>query len=109
MTKGQIFAKYKHLSPEDQRTFDRWLRANAIVGSLLWAGLLAIALSGPHIQETASTPTSAQGFSFQELHGLAHLDNLPVDHIHDQALVFAAPESETRSTMLTEGKAAAAD
>lgn len=34
------------LSPEDQREFDRWLKANAIVGLIIAVGLLAMALAG---------------------------------------------------------------
>jgi hypothetical protein len=34
------------LSPQDQATFRRWLRLNAVVGAILAAGLLAMALVG---------------------------------------------------------------
>jgi hypothetical protein len=34
------------MSPEDQRTFDRWLRANTIVGLLFAAVLVAMAVAG---------------------------------------------------------------
>ena len=34
------------LSPEDQREFDRWLKANAILGLIIAVGLLAMALAG---------------------------------------------------------------
>jgi hypothetical protein len=33
-------------SPQDWREFDRWIKANAIVGSLLAAGLFAMAVAG---------------------------------------------------------------
>ena len=33
-------------SPQDWREFDRWIKANAIIGSLLAAGLLAMAVAG---------------------------------------------------------------
>ena len=33
-------------SADDSREFDRWIRANAIIGSLLAAGLLAMAVAG---------------------------------------------------------------
>jgi hypothetical protein len=33
-------------SPEDGREFDRWIRANAVIGSLLAAGLLVMAVAG---------------------------------------------------------------
>ena len=36
------------LSPEDQREFDRWLKANAIVALIIMVGMLAMALAGSH-------------------------------------------------------------
>jgi hypothetical protein len=33
-------------SPDDWREFDRWIRANAVIGSLLAAGLLVMAVAG---------------------------------------------------------------
>jgi hypothetical protein len=33
-------------SPQDWRGFDRWIKANAVIGSLLAAGLLAMAVAG---------------------------------------------------------------
>ena len=33
-------------SPQDWREFDRWIKANAVTGSLLAAGLLAMAVAG---------------------------------------------------------------
>ena len=46
MGKGRTAFYYRRLSPEDQRTFDRWLKANAIVGAILATGLIAMALTG---------------------------------------------------------------
>ena len=46
MGKGRIAFYYGRLSPEDQRTFDRWLKANAIVGAIFATGLIAMALTG---------------------------------------------------------------
>ena len=56
MTKGEILAKYEHLSAEDQHTFDRWLRANAVVASIFGLALVAMALnsSGPPGPATAT-------------------------------------------------------
>src|SRR5262249_8937705 len=45
MGKGRTAFYYKGLSPEDQRTFDRWLKANAIVGAIFATGLIAMALT----------------------------------------------------------------
>jgi hypothetical protein len=36
----------KKWSPQDWREFDRWIKANAIIGSLLAAGLFAMAVAG---------------------------------------------------------------
>jgi hypothetical protein len=33
-------------SPQDWREFDRWIKANAIIGSLLAVGLFAMAVAG---------------------------------------------------------------
>ena len=38
--------RFTPLSPEDQREFDRWLKANAILGLIIALGLLAMALAG---------------------------------------------------------------
>ena len=44
------------LSPEDQREFDRWLKANAIVGLIIAVAMLAMALAGLN---AAGRPDSA--------------------------------------------------
>jgi hypothetical protein len=46
MGKGGIVFYYRGLSQEDQRTFDRWLKANAVVGAIFATGLIAMALTG---------------------------------------------------------------
>ena len=46
MSKGDIVRQYRAMSPEDRRTFDRWLKANAVIGSIFAAGLFAMALAG---------------------------------------------------------------
>jgi hypothetical protein len=38
--------QYERLSPEDRRTFDRWMRANAVLGAVLALGILAMAFAG---------------------------------------------------------------
>jgi hypothetical protein len=38
--------RFTPLSPEDQREFDRWLKANAILGLIIALGLLGMALAG---------------------------------------------------------------
>src|SRR5262249_5094958 len=44
--------EYQRLSSEDQRTFDRWLKANAIVGAILFIGMLAMAWMGNSVGRT---------------------------------------------------------
>jgi hypothetical protein len=46
MAKGKVFRYYRLLSQEDQGTFDRWLKANAVAGLILAAGIVAMALAG---------------------------------------------------------------
>jgi hypothetical protein len=38
--------QYERMSPEDQRTFDSWISANAIFGAVLALGILAMAVAG---------------------------------------------------------------
>src|ERR1700730_4624755 len=107
MIKGDILARYKSFSPEERSCFDRWMRANAVAGSIFAVALVTMALASSRAQETgaATVPASAsaQAISFHELHGQAHLDNLPVDQFHNQALVFTASEAEAaRSAMASE-------
>jgi hypothetical protein len=45
MGKG-VMREYQRLSPEDKRAFDRWLKTNAILGSILAVGMLAMASAG---------------------------------------------------------------
>ena len=46
MEKGRIFEQYRSMSPEDQRTFNRWVTANAVVGLVVSAALVAMAVVG---------------------------------------------------------------
>jgi hypothetical protein len=97
MTKGGIFIRYQHLSPRDRRAFDPWLRAGAVAGVLLALAVVAVAVNGSGTPGPSAAPaTRAQTSTFQELHGVAHRDNLSVDHLDNQALIFTAPERETR-------------
>jgi hypothetical protein len=56
MTKGQIIRQSKYLSPEDRLTFDRWLVSNAVVGSIITIGIVAMAIAG----STSTPPHGAQ-------------------------------------------------
>jgi hypothetical protein len=73
MGKGHTAFYYRRLSAEDQRTFDRWLKANAIVGAILATGLIAMALTGsrsvgPRDAEVASR-TKASDVAVSEQRG----------------------------------------
>ena len=46
MGKANVSMLYKRMSPEDRSTFDRWLKANAIVGLILTVGIVAMAVAG---------------------------------------------------------------
>ena len=46
MGKGDMARMYKYMSAEDQRTFDRWLKANTIISLIFATGLIAMAFAG---------------------------------------------------------------
>jgi hypothetical protein len=52
---------YRKLPPEDRRTFDKWMRANLIVGGIFVLAMVAMAVAGsnssrrPDVQ-IAATP-----------------------------------------------------
>jgi hypothetical protein len=58
MRKGYISRFYKTMSPEDQRIYNRWLMGNAVIGSILAMGLVAMAIVGFN---SAPSPTVATG------------------------------------------------
>jgi len=63
---------YTRLSREDRRTFDRWLKANAIVGAIFATGLIVMALTGsrfvgPRDAEVASR-TKASDVAVSQQH-----------------------------------------
>jgi hypothetical protein len=45
--RGDIFHEYQKLNSEDQKTLRRWLLANTVVGAILLAGLIALAVNVP--------------------------------------------------------------
>jgi hypothetical protein len=59
MGKGEIARYYKFMSPADRRTFDRWLKANAIVGLILTTGIVAMAISGSKARDPAVADNTA--------------------------------------------------
>jgi hypothetical protein len=46
MTKREMIHVQRHMVAENGTTFDRWLKANMVVGSIFSAGLLAMAVAG---------------------------------------------------------------
>jgi len=55
--------QYEKMSLEDQRTFDRWIKANAAFGAVLALGILAMAVAGvnatgPELATSASPKAS---------------------------------------------------
>ena len=45
--RGEIFNLYEKLNSEDQKVFRRWLWVNAVIGAILLAGLIALAVNVP--------------------------------------------------------------
>ena len=61
MSEGYILSRDgKHL-PADQHAFDLWLRANAVIGSILGVVIAAMALGGARGPGSATAP--AQTYS----------------------------------------------
>jgi len=46
MTECQSLLRHKNHSSADQRTFDLWLQANAVIGSILGLAIMAMAIGG---------------------------------------------------------------
>jgi hypothetical protein len=46
--------EYQRMLPEDQRRFDGWMKANAVLGFILFLGMVAMALA-----TTTNSPTSS--------------------------------------------------
>jgi hypothetical protein len=47
--------EYQRMSPEDQRRFDGWMKANAVLGFILFLGMVAMALATATNSPTSST------------------------------------------------------
>ena len=63
--RGEIINEYLRLNSENQKTFRRWLWANAVVGAILLTGLIAVALQG---DESGSTAQNAAIHTQVKLH-----------------------------------------
>lgn len=59
MGKGDMARMYKYMSAEDQRTFDRWLKANAIAGFIFTIGIVAMAIGGSTARDPAVADNTA--------------------------------------------------
>jgi hypothetical protein len=46
MGMGRILEQYRTQFPDDRATFGRWLKANAVIGSILAAGMIVMAVAG---------------------------------------------------------------
>ena len=102
MTRHELIRQqYSDFSKEDRQTFDRWLRANALVASLFSAALIAMAFaSGPFSvgprTATAKGPGADTDFtsssrsrprteplSVQEMMKKIDLDELPTQRVDE--------------------------
>ena len=45
MSKGDVFVNYESMSAAERRTFDRWLKTSAVVGSIVAATVFVMALA----------------------------------------------------------------
>jgi threonine/homoserine/homoserine lactone efflux protein len=52
---------HQRQSPEDQGTFDKWLKANAIFGALLFIGMLVMAWMGSNSIERTDAAKANNG------------------------------------------------
>ena len=91
MITGDIRAKYKRLSSEERQGFNKWLQGCVLVGSILSAGLVAMAVAG--LRSPQSDAVMRLAPSVQEQHGLVHLENLPTYPLEDMTFVFTADHS----------------
>ena len=58
--RGEIIYEYQKLNSEDQKAFRRFLWTNTVVGAILLAGLIALAVNvpGDKSEATAQNPTA---------------------------------------------------
>ena len=59
MGKANVSMLYKRMSAEDRSTFDRWLKANAIVGLILTVGIVAMAVAGSRSTDQRDVATAS--------------------------------------------------
>jgi hypothetical protein len=63
-----------------------------LVAALGVAGAIVLWSKSPAVHVSPS----AQSISIQELHALAHLEGLPIQHFEDQTFVFVAEAPTTK-------------
>jgi len=52
--RGEFINEYQKLNSEEQETFRRWLWANTVIGAILLAGLIELALKVPGDEPAAT-------------------------------------------------------
>jgi hypothetical protein len=72
MHKGDIFRQYKNMSEADQRTFDRWLKANVVLSALMAAGLMAMAMASSNMLSPREAAAEAKSVKASERVKTAH-------------------------------------
>lgn len=85
--------KYADMSAADQRTFDRWLKANLVIGSIFASALVAMALIGSKALEpetavaqttksvSIATPNYNGSLSPYEI--MIRMPNLPTQQVNE--------------------------
>ena len=68
MENGYIAREYRKLSPEDRRTFDRWINANAVIGFIFAAGIIAMAFAAAWLSEPGGASLSLNARNLQTPH-----------------------------------------
>jgi len=62
--RGEMVNEYQKLNSEDQKTFRRWLWSNTVVGAILLAGLIALALQVPGDESGGAAQQEWASFPF---------------------------------------------
>lgn len=57
--RGEFINEYQKLNSEDQKAFRRWLWANAVVGAILLAGLIALVFKFPGDESVPTAKNAA--------------------------------------------------
>jgi len=66
MTECQSLLRHKDHSSADQRMFDLWLRANAVIGSILGVAIVAMAIGGARGPGSATLTEASVAISPQQ-------------------------------------------